>query len=525
VLTLAEILRHHDLSGVTVLTGGGLPRQVRAVRVAESLSGVPDLPDSLVQLTSSAAREVGSYRFEVLLRRVSGGGVVGLLIPLADGAVLPRTALALAERGSVSLLRVREDADIAELVLAVGRAISVGAGAAIAALDGFIDQLVALESAGGAQVDEVLRLARSFLPDVELRPDARGQVRAAVLVNGVEEGWLTSATYGGPREVLAKALVQLAAGAVGRIRTDERRAEEAPIRSAAELLTELLAADPTRSPWLLNRARSMGLAVDGWHIVGRIELDGPDPVDESATFAFLETIAALALQTVRASGGTWHVARSESAVLLVRTFDADPGASAVTRVAKSLERAVASVAERFPGHTVRGGVGSAHAGPTGLRATGAEARAAIGAARTTARDDAIAIYDVVGLQRMLLEWYASDTARESVHELLGPLDRLGPKKAATAIRTLQAYLDEQGSIARTARGLFLHRNAVAYRIRRIEELLGADLSDPDQRLALQLACRARTLGVPGSGGPGDRGGPTLAPTLGGSRTARAPRAR
>ena len=65
-------------------------------------------------------------------------------------------------------------------------------------------------------------------------------------------------------------------------------------------------------------------------------------------------------------------------------------------------------------------------------------------------------------------------------------------RAETAIRTL-AYLDKQGSIIRTAQKLHLHRNAVANRLRGITELLEMDLDDPDQRLALQLACRARLL--------------------------------
>ncbi|WP_336207701.1 helix-turn-helix domain-containing protein [Nonomuraea sp. LPB2021202275-12-8] len=37
------------------------------------------------------------------------------------------------------------------------------------------------------------------------------------------------------------------------------------------------------------------------------------------------------------------------------------------------------------------------------------------------------------------------------------------------------------------------RNAVSRNIRRIETMLHADLSDPQQRLALQLACRAARL--------------------------------
>ena len=92
-----------------------------------------------------------------------------------------------------------------------------------------------------------------------------------------------------------------------------------------------------------------------------------------------------------------------------------------------------------------------------------------------------------------MEWYASETARTSVRVQLAPLENLGTARAETAIRTLAAFLDEQGSIGRTAQRLHLHRNAVAQRMRRITTLLGANLDDADQRLALQLACRARLL--------------------------------
>lgn len=102
-------------------------------------------------------------------------------------------------------------------------------------------------------------------------------------------------------------------------------------------------------------------------------------------------------------------------------------------------------------------------------------------------------FDAVGIRRMLLEWYTSETAREAVRVQLAPLERLGSPKSDIAIRTLQTYLDQQGSIGRTARALHLHRNAVSYRLQRIFELLDVDASDPDQRLAIQLACRARLM--------------------------------
>ena len=47
------------------------------------------------------------------------------------------------------------------------------------------------------------------------------------------------------------------------------------------------------------------------------------------------------------------------------------------------------------------------------------------------------------------------------------------------------------------RVLHVHRNAVVYRIANIKETLDIDLSDPDNRFALQLACRARLMTMGG----------------------------
>ena len=42
------------------------------------------------------------------------------------------------------------------------------------------------------------------------------------------------------------------------------------------------------------------------------------------------------------------------------------------------------------------------------------------------------MFDATGLRAMLAEWYATDTARRSVADLLEPLDELGPRRAAEA---------------------------------------------------------------------------------------------
>jgi len=60
--------------------------------------------------------------------------------------------------------------------------------------------------------------------------------------------------------------------------------------------------------------------------------------------------------------------------------------------------------------------------------------------------------------------------------------------------TLRAYLGSAGSIAETARATYVHRNTVHYRVRRIEQLTGLDLSRLEDRLLCELALFAERVG-------------------------------
>ena len=68
--------------------------------------------------------------------------------------------------------------------------------------------------------------------------------------------------------------------------------------------------------------------------------------------------------------------------------------------------------------------------------------------------------------------------------VLGPLTK---ERNSELRRTLEEYLRAHGSQSSVSRSLYLHRNTVRQRLRRIEELTRADLDDPEQRLLLQLA--------------------------------------
>ena len=524
--SIDEILASSPLADLRRVSASGGDRQVAQVRLAESFTDLDQAPaESLVILSRFASAEVSDYRLDMALR---WGAIhrVAAVAAFSAGPWQPTvTARDIAARANIALISIPAGVEVAALVQAIMREIGGGAERALGRAQQGLEAVLAAESAGGgiedlrAAVSAALGTPIEFHPwagdglsDAALRSAANGgsgtggrgswpdgrpadEVIAPVVVGETPEGYLVAPEAHGDFGVAVRLVLHTAALAAGRLLDLARRAHETPVRSRSELLAELLMSDNAINEDLLERARALVIPVTGWHVVVRIEADdlGESGRDEVHRFELLEAAGQAALQAAAATGGTWYLTRIARAIVLVRVTTSNPGPQAGARAARSAERALQAIKGRLPSLRFRAGVGAPHEGPTGLRASAAEARGALLAARAALKPAGVAAHDAVGVRRMLMEWYASDTARASVRDQLAPLERLGPVRADTAIRTLAAYLDEQGSIVRTAQKLHLHRNAVANRLRGITELLELDLDDPDQRLALQLACRARLL--------------------------------
>jgi DNA-binding PucR family transcriptional regulator len=66
----------------------------------------------------------------------------------------------------------------------------------------------------------------------------------------------------------------------------------------------------------------------------------------------------------------------------------------------------------------------------------------------------------------------------------------------TYTSTLAAYLDCFGDVPRAAERISVHPNTFRYRMRRLVELFGLDLEDPDERVVLELQLRLLTVDTP-----------------------------
>src|SRR5579859_2295328 len=489
------ILASPALSRLARVSVHGGDREIEQIRLAEQFAELGDAgAGSLVVLGREASAAATDYRFDMGLRWAALRGVAAVAAFAASRWQPTATAADIADRAAMALISVPAAMDTTGLIRALLREVGGSTDAALARAEGGLDAVILAEQLG-ADLDSLRRsVSQALGTRVELRAPAGYEAGVTAGAGQSPFGYFTAPDARGDLAVASRLVLHAAAAAAGRLHDAARRARELPVRSRSELLAELLMSEAALGEDLLDRARQLGVPLGGWHVVVRVEADNLEDAerDEVHRFELLEAVGQVALQAVAVTG-TWYLSRVSRAVVLILMTPSDPGPQAGARAGRAAERALHAVQGRLPGLRLRAGVGTPHEGPMGLRASAAEARVALLAARVAGKPEGVSAHDATGVQRMLMEWYASDSARASVREQLAPLERLGPGRSETAIQTLAVYLDEQCSVVRAARRLHLHRNAVTYRLRRITELLGADLTDPDQRLALQLACRARLL--------------------------------
>ena len=145
------------------------------------------------------------------------------------------------------------------------------------------------------------------------------------------------------------------------------------------------------------------------------------------------------------------------------------------------------------GRTVRAAV--SHVAPVAaLRRSFHEARCALEVgALANGSAPVIASPEDLGAYRLLLSLQEDDGLRQYCEDVLSPIERTRTGNGDELLRSLEAFLEHNGSWEAAARALFCHRHTLRYRISRIEELTGRRLDRVENRIEFWLALRGREL--------------------------------
>ncbi len=75
------------------------------------------------------------------------------------------------------------------------------------------------------------------------------------------------------------------------------------------------------------------------------------------------------------------------------------------------------------------------------------------------------------------------------HEGVLRLKALDEQNGSDYIKTLKTFLDNHQNVVHTANTLYIHRSTLLYRLERIKETIGSELTDPDELLYLGISLR------------------------------------
>ncbi|MGH2901490.1 MAG: PucR family transcriptional regulator, partial [Solirubrobacteraceae bacterium] len=162
----------------------------------------------------------------------------------------------------------------------------------------------------------------------------------------------------------------------------------------------------------------------------------------------------------------------------------------------------------LPGHTFAIGRSRVAVDPLDLHRAANEALLAVNVAEGDDERPLLA-FEQTGAYRLLLSAMSEDPAelQRFYAETVEPLVAYDDQYETELVRTVEAFLDNDGNVAGTAQKLFTHRHTIRYRLERVRELSGLDVGSTDGREKLSLGLKAmRVLGVTAPGGPASEPG-------------------
>ena len=181
--------------------------------------------------------------------------------------------------------------------------------------------------------------------------------------------------------------------------------------------------------------------------------------------------------------------RSSSAVFLVP----DEIAADLAAIEKLAAQILAGAAAVMKPGSASVGIGNLASSVGELARSHLEARQALRLTRRAGGRGRVASYRSLGAFRLLLEVQSPEALRRFVDELLGTLLKYAQSRDTPLLETLEALSAARWVRRAAARNLGIHINSMSYRVERIQALTGLQLDDPETRVAISIALRARTM--------------------------------
>ena len=308
---------------------------------------------------------------------------------------------------------------------------------------------------------------------------------------------------GGPEEAEAAVAAAVFALAVERARSPDWASD----RLAGDYVRAVLGREVTDRGDIVARGAELGCELESGAGVLALRAQPLNPQEGE----WRERVLNVALRALRGvSAGSLAAIRDDDEhrhageVAYVAAFVPAEDDAVVARAADAVERELSSALQGF---VVTVGRSRLTGDPADLYRAGKEALLAmnVGAAEG---EPALAFEDT-GSYRLLLPAMSEDPGEleRFYEETVAPLAAYDEQYETELVMTVETYLDEDGSVTPTAERLYTHRHTVRYRLERVKEVTGLDLTSTEGREKVGLGLKAmRVLGIAAPRGPANEPG-------------------
>jgi len=408
-----------------------------------------------------------------------------------------------------------------EALDAITEAVESGAGLpeVVRAAARTLEASLAVSDAWGATLAVA---ARSPAEERSLLSGGEGVSSAPLRVADAVVGTLHIRAKSEPSASMRRLLLTIIASEVERVRAPDRATETA----SADFLRAILRRELTDREALLARARELSLAIeDGASmLVARAHPQAPAEegwrgrvravAERGARAVVSRSIAALSdgegrvhsSPAQRAHGPEGWVgpgSRWVDAEVLVLVPGGDEALAA-----RAAEAVLHEMEASLSGYTFALGRSRVASDPSELAHAASEALLAANVAEGSS-DGAALAFDQTGAYRLLLSAMSENPSelQRFYAETVEPLVAYDEQYETDLVRTLETFLAADGNVAGTAQRLFTHRHTIYYRLERVRELSGLDVSSSDGREKLSLGLKSmRVLGIASAAGPASEAG-------------------
>jgi sugar diacid utilization regulator len=382
---------------------------------------------------------------------------------------------------------------------AITEAVESGAGLpeVVRAAARALDASLAVTDAWGATLAVA---AKSPAEERALLARGQGVTSAPLRVADTVVGTLHMRAKTDPGASMRRLLLTMIASEVERVRAPERVSETA----SADFLRAVLRRELGTRQELLARAKELSLEIEDGASMIVARANPQSPTDEG----WRGRVRAVAERGARGAANRSIAALSErEGILAAEVLVLVPGAEEAT-AARAADAILGEMEASLAGYTFALGRSRVAEDPAELPRAAAEALLAANVAQGSA-DGAALAFDQTGAYRLLLSAMSENPSelQRFYAETVEPLVAYDEQYETDLLLTLETFLEADGNVAGTAQRLFTHRHTIYYRLERVRELSGLDVSSSDGREKLSLGLKAmRVLGIASAGGPATEAG-------------------